>query len=144
MTQKSEYISARQHFDNVEFLKGIRSEIKNFLFCNCPCAFGSPLFRNIMIFFLNLFKAIKLALMVIDMNRPAPNLQLGLGNKIWRWKLYWQFAISRNWKKIETEQCKRLVLESFISFVGTVRAWRRKKVLLNTTSYVIIRSQAQL
>ena len=32
-----------------------------------------------MIFYLNLFKAIKFALKVIDMNRPAPNLQLGLG-----------------------------------------------------------------
>ena len=32
-----------------------------------------------MIFSLNLFKAIKFALKVINMNRPAPNLQLGLG-----------------------------------------------------------------
>ena len=32
-----------------------------------------------MIFYLNLFKAIKFALKGIDMNRPAPNLQLGLG-----------------------------------------------------------------
>ena len=32
-----------------------------------------------MIFYLNLFKAIKFALKVIDMNRPAPNLQLGMG-----------------------------------------------------------------
>ena len=32
-----------------------------------------------MIFDLNLFKAIKFALKVIKMNRPAPNLQLGLG-----------------------------------------------------------------
>ena len=31
-----------------------------------------------MILYLNLFKTIKFAL-VIDMNRPAPNLQLGLG-----------------------------------------------------------------
>ena len=52
---------------------------KNFLFCNCPCAFNCPLFRNIMIFYLNLFKAIKFAIKVINMNRPAPNLQLGLG-----------------------------------------------------------------
>ena len=50
------------------------------LFCNCPnCAFNSSLFRNIIIFYLNLFKAIKFALKVIDMNRQAPNLQLGLG-----------------------------------------------------------------
>ena len=55
-------------------LKGIWSEIKKFLFCNCPCAFNSPLFRNTIIFYLNLFKAIK-----FDMNRPASNLQLGLG-----------------------------------------------------------------
>ena len=53
---------------------------KIFLFCNCRnCAFNSSLFRNIMIFYLNLFKAIKFALKVIDMNRQAPNLQLGLG-----------------------------------------------------------------
>ena len=32
-----------------------------------------------MIFYLNVFKAIKFALKGIDMNRPAPNLQLGLG-----------------------------------------------------------------
>ena len=32
-----------------------------------------------MIFYLNLFKAIKFVLKVINMNRPAPNLQLGLG-----------------------------------------------------------------
>ena len=30
-------------------------------------------------FYLNLFKAIKFALEVIDINRPAPNLQLGMG-----------------------------------------------------------------
>ena len=35
-----------------------------------------------MIFYLNLFKVIKFALEVIDMNRPAPNLQLGLGKEI--------------------------------------------------------------
>ena len=53
---------------------------KKFLFCNCPCASDSPVFRNIMIFYLKLFnKAIKIALKVIDMNKPAPNLQLGLG-----------------------------------------------------------------
>ena len=32
-----------------------------------------------MIFYLNSFKTIKFALKVIDMNRPEPNLQLGLG-----------------------------------------------------------------
>ena len=32
-----------------------------------------------MIFYLNLFKTTKFALKVSDMNRPAPNLQLGLG-----------------------------------------------------------------
>ena len=31
-----------------------------------------------MIFYLNLFKANRFALKVIDMSRPAPNLQLGL------------------------------------------------------------------
>ena len=31
------------------------------------------------VFYLNLFKAFKFALKVIDMNRPALNLQLGLG-----------------------------------------------------------------
>ena len=41
--------------------------------------FNSLLFWNVMIFYLNLFKAIKFALKVINMNRPAPNLQLGLG-----------------------------------------------------------------
>ena len=35
-----------------------------------------------MIFYLNLFKAIKFALKIIYMNRPAPNLQLGPGNEI--------------------------------------------------------------
>ena len=32
-----------------------------------------------MTFYVNLFVAIKFALKVIDMNRPAPNLQLGMG-----------------------------------------------------------------
>ena len=32
-----------------------------------------------MIFYLNLFEAIKFALKLIDMNRPAPNLQLVMG-----------------------------------------------------------------
>ena len=32
-----------------------------------------------MIFYLNLFKAIKFVLKVIDRNRPASNLQLGMG-----------------------------------------------------------------
>ena len=41
---------------------------KKILFCNCPCAFNRLLFRNIMIFYLNLFKAIKFALKVIDIN----------------------------------------------------------------------------
>ena len=67
-------------------LKGIWSEIK--LFCNCPCAFNGPLFKNLMIFCLNVFKAIKFALKVIDMNRPAPNFQSGLGNELSRRKLY--------------------------------------------------------
>ena len=35
-----------------------------------------------MISYLFLFKAIEFALKVIDMNSPAPKLQLGLGNKI--------------------------------------------------------------
>ena len=47
-----------------------------------------------MIFYLNLCKAIKFALTVIDMNRPAPNLQFGL-------------AISRKCKKNKKERCKR-------------------------------------
>ena len=68
----------------LNFLKGLWSEIEKLLFCDCHCAFNSPLFRCIKIFYLNLIKAIKFALKVIDMNRPAPNLQLGLGNKIWR------------------------------------------------------------
>ena len=34
-----------------------------------------------MIFYSNLFKAIKFSLKVIDMNRLTPNLQLGLGTK---------------------------------------------------------------
>ena len=46
-------------------------------------------------------------LKVIDMNRPTPNLQLGLGNEIRRRKLYLQFAMSCNCKKIKTEHCKR-------------------------------------
>ena len=59
-------------------IKGHTKRNKKNLFCNCPCAFSCLLFRNIMIFYLNLFKAIKFALKVIDMNGPAPNLQLGL------------------------------------------------------------------
>ena len=47
---------------------------KKNLFCNCSHAFDSPLFSNIMIFYLHLFKATKFALIVIDMNRPAPTV----------------------------------------------------------------------
>ena len=61
---------------------------KKVLFCTFPCAFNSLLFRSKMIFYLNVFKAIKFALKVIDMNRPAPNLQLDLGTELWRRKLY--------------------------------------------------------
>ena len=43
------------NFINLCFLRGIWSEIEHFLFCNCPCAFNCPLFRNIMISNLNLF-----------------------------------------------------------------------------------------
>ena len=59
--------------------KGHMKRNKKFLFCSCLCAFNSPLFRNITIFYLNLSKATKFALKAIDMNRLAPNLQLGLG-----------------------------------------------------------------
>ena len=62
--------------------KGHMKRKRKLLFCDCHCAFNSPLFKNIMIFYLNFFKAIKFVLKVIDMNRPAPNLQLGLGNEI--------------------------------------------------------------
>ena len=87
------------------------------LFCNCPCAFNSPLFINIMIFYLNLFKAIKFAPKVIDMNRPAPNLQLGLGSEICR-KLYRQFAISRNCKKSKQNIAKDEYLNLLFDFLA--------------------------
>ena len=87
-------------------LEGHMKWNKKNLFCNCPCAFNGPLFRNLMIFYLNAFKAITYALKVIDINRIALNFQLGLGNELWRRMLYWQFAISRKCKKIKTEYCK--------------------------------------
>ena len=55
---------------------------KKILFFNYPCAFSGPLFRKKIIFYLNLLKAIKFALKVIDRNRPAANLQLGLENEL--------------------------------------------------------------
>ena len=66
----------------------------------------------------------------------------------------YMLAKDGNTKRHVIEQCdvsksrnrtlQNIVLESFISFPGTLRARRRKKVLLGTTSDVIIRSQAQL
>ena len=47
----------------------------NFLFSNFSCFFDNPRppFREIVIFYLNFLKAVKFALKVINMNRPAPN-----------------------------------------------------------------------
>ena len=52
-----------------------------------------------MIFYLNLFEAIKFAPKVINMNRPAPNLQLGLGtnydvNKRFKYSFFAMFCFN--------------------------------------------------
>ena len=59
-----------------------------------------------MIFYLHLFKAIKFALKVIDMNRLALNLQLGLGTNY------------------DVESCTQ---QYFLSSTGTVSAKKSKK-----------------
>ena len=69
-----------------------------------------------MIFYLNLFKAIKFALKVIDMNRPAPNLQLGLGTKYDLGSCTQQYFISSPGTNGAKKSNKRLKYSSFAMF----------------------------
>ena len=89
---------------------------KKNLFCNCSCAFNSPLLRNIMTFYLHLFKAIKFALKVIDMNRQAPNLQLGLETNYDVGSSTQQYFLSSPGRNSNKKSNKRLKYSSFALF----------------------------
>ena len=98
------------------YLKGHMKQNRNFLFCNCPCAFNSPLLRNIVIFYLNLFKHIKFALKVIDLNRPAPNLQLGLGTNYDVGSCTQQYFLSSSSTNSAKKSNKRFRYSSYAMF----------------------------
>ena len=69
-----------------------------------------------MIFYSNLFKAIKFALKVIDMNRLAPNLQLGLGTNYDVESCTQQYFLSSPGTNSAKKSNKRLKYSSFAMF----------------------------
>ena len=69
-----------------------------------------------MIFYLNLFKAIKFALKVINMNRPAPNLQLGLGTNYDVGSCIQQYFLSSPGTNSTKKSNKRFKYSSFAMF----------------------------
>ena len=71
-----------------------------------------------MIFYLNLFKAIKFAIKVIDMNRPwpVPNLQLGLGKNYDVGSCTQQYVLSSPGTNSDKESNKRFKYSSFAMF----------------------------
>ena len=87
-----------------------------------------------MIFYSNLFKANKFALKVIDMNRPAPNLQLSLGTKYDVGSCIGNLSSAVIAKQSKQNIAKDEYLNLLFDFLA---------LLLGTISYVIIRSQAQ-
>ena len=66
-----------------------------------------------MIFYLNLFKVIKFGLKVIDMNRPAPNLQLGLGTNYDVGSCIQQYFLSSSGTNSAKKSHKRFKYSSF-------------------------------
>ena len=115
---------------------------KKILFCNCPCALNCTLLRNIMIFFLNFFKAIKFTLKGINMNRPAPNLQHGLGNEFDVGSCIEQHFLSSP----GTNSAKKSNKSFKYSFVAMLCfdffAIKTIKTINSSTSFVIFRSHA--
>ena len=69
-----------------------------------------------MVFYLNLFKAIKFARKVIDMNRPAPNLQLGLGTNYDVGSCTQQYFLSSPGTNSTKKSNKRFKYSSFPMF----------------------------
>ena len=69
-----------------------------------------------MIFYLNLFKAIKFAIKVIDINRPVPNLQLGLGTNYDLGSCTQQYFLSSPGTNSDKESNKRFKYSSFAMF----------------------------
>ena len=70
-----------------------------------------------MIFYLNLFKAIKFTLKVIDMNRSAPNLQLGLGTNYdvgSCTQQYFLFSPGRTVPRSEIHDSSTYILQYFV------------------------------
>ena len=69
-----------------------------------------------MICYLNLFKAIKFTLKVIDVNRPAPNLQLGLGTNYDVGSCIQQYFLSSPGTNRAKKSNKRFKYSSFAMF----------------------------
>ena len=69
-----------------------------------------------MIFYLNLFKAIKFSLKVIDMNRPVPNLQSGLGTNYDVGSCTQQYFLSSPGTNSAKKSNKRFKYSSFAMF----------------------------
>ena len=69
-----------------------------------------------MIFYLNLFKAIKFALKESDMNRPAPNLQLVLGTNYDVGSSIQQYFLSSPRTNSAKKSNKRFMYSSFAMF----------------------------
>ena len=108
-----------------------------------PCAFNCPLFRNIMIFYLNLIKTIKFALKVINMNRPAPHLQLGLGANYDVGSCIQQYFLSSPDTNSAKKSNKRFKYSSFAMFCFNsfaVTADGKLSIQL-PTSYFVPRSE---
>ena len=112
---------------------------KKFSVCDCPCAFNCPLFRNIVIFYLNLFKAIKFALKVVNMNRPAPNLQLGLGTNYDVRSCIQQYFLSSSGTNSAKKSNKRFKYTYFAMFClnsFTITADGKVSIQLPTSYFV--------
>ena len=69
-----------------------------------------------MIFYLNLFKAFKFALKVININRPAPNLRLGLGTNYDVGSCTQQYFLSSPGTNSAKKSNKRFKYSSFAMF----------------------------
>ena len=92
-----------------------------------------------MIFYLNLFKAIEFALKVIDMNRPAPNLQLGLGTNYDLGSCTQQYFLSSPDTNSAKKSSKRFKYSSFALFCFdffAITADRKLSIQLPTSYFV--------
>ena len=96
-----------------------------------------------MISYLNLFKAIKFALKVIDMNRPALNLQLGLVTNYDVGSCTQQYFLSSPGTNSAKKSNKRFKYSSFAMFCFdfcAITADGKRSIQL-PTSYFVLKPQ---